>query len=76
MHDKPVSIILRANSGMIRDAFVVEDKSPESAGKVLVIRQTKFDEQGALGANESKVIRLPELEANMLIQFWQTERKN
>lgn len=73
------NIILRANSGMIRDAWTEADKAvtgePSAGdGPILAIRQTKFDGQGALDRNDSKVIRLTRDEVELLVKFWQGER--
>jgi hypothetical protein len=66
------SVILRANPGMIRDAFITEDKSLGDEGPILAIRQVKFNGDGSDG--ETKLIRLTKAETEALITFWRDVR--
>ena len=60
----PDQCLLRFNAGMIRDAFIADDNGE----KVLGIRQTRFNEDGA--QPDTKLIRLVPEEVEALFAFW------
>lgn len=58
--------VIRHNEGMIRDLLIKQD-STDSAKQVLIIRQTKFREDGTL---HSKFMVLTEQEMLQIFNFW------